>query len=59
LKEKLILKETQNLEDHIIYSLDGVVECDPANEFLEFYEANIKCPDIEANKPFIARYLTN
>lgn len=50
------MKETQNLEDHNIYSLEGVVECDIPNEFLEFYEANVKSPDISANQPFIARY---
>lgn len=56
MKEKLVLTETQNLEDHLLYGLEGVVECDPANEFLEYFEANIKCPDINANQPFIARY---
>lgn len=55
LKEKMVMKEMQNCEDHKIYGLEGVVECDPANEFLEYYEANLKCPDIDANKPFIAK----
>lgn len=51
----MVMKEMQNCEDHKIYGLEGVVECDPANEFLEYYEANLKCPDIDANKPFIAK----
>lgn len=55
LKEKIVSKETQNLEEHILYTLEGVVECDSPSEYLEFFEANMICPDINANKPFCAR----
>ena len=57
LKEKLVTKETQDIEEHKIYSMDGVIDCDPPNEFLEFFEANVSTQDINAGKPFIARYL--
>ncbi len=56
LKEKLVTKETQDLDDYKIYSMNGVIESDPPNEFLEFFEANVITQEINAGKPFMAKF---
>ena len=49
-----MVKETQEVEEHIFYDLEGVIECDPPNEYLESFEATTSSHDINANKPFIS-----
>lgn len=56
MKEKIVQKETQELEEHIFYELEGIIECDPPNEYLESFEATTSSHEINGNKPFISNH---
>lgn len=50
LKEKMVLKEFQDLEEDILFNLKGVCDCDSPNEFLDKFDATLSSNDINDKK---------
>ena len=48
-----MIKETQELDEHQFYDLQGTIECDPPNEYLECFDATSYSHEINGNKPFL------
>ncbi len=55
LKEKILLKEFQDLDENILYNLKGTCECDSPNEFLDRFEGNLISNDINQKKAVIIK----
>ena len=53
LKEKIVLKDFQELEENILFNLKGTIECDGPNEFLDRFDGNLASNDINQKKAVI------
>jgi hypothetical protein len=50
----MVMKETQLLPDEAVPRVTGSIECDPPNEFLDFFEGTFTSTEVENNKPISA-----
>lgn len=54
LKEKIVLKEFQELEEKSLYNLKGSVDCDSPNEFLDRFEGSVSANDLTLKRTVVA-----
>lgn len=57
LKEKIVLKEFQELEESLLFNLKGTCDCDTPNEFLDRFDATVYANDISGKKAVIIEYV--